>query len=81
MIYLHELIQLVSYDKVVSTAREQICKFTSEKEMFKHCAAVSSGLETAGLAFNGNNAHRHFVYLTRELTEDEVKFVFGEQTN
>lgn len=77
MIYLHELIQLVSYDKVVSTVKEQICKFTSKEEMHEHCASVAFGLENKGLAFNGNNAHRHFVYLTRELTEDEVKFVFG----
>jgi predicted nucleotidyltransferase len=77
MIYLYEQIQLVSYDKVVSTVKEQICKFVSEKEMHKHCAAVAFNLEAKGLAFNGTNASRHFVYLTRELSEDEVKFVFG----
>lgn len=79
MIYLHELIQLVSYDKVISTVKEQICKFTSEEEMHKHCSEIASGLEAKGLAFNGTNANRHFVYLTRELTEDEVKFVFNNQ--
>lgn len=33
MIYLYEQIQLVSYDKVISTVKEQIVKFASEKEM------------------------------------------------
>lgn len=79
MIYLHELIQLVSYDKVVSTVKEQIVKFDSEEEMHKHCAGVAFGLESKGLAFNGTNANRHFVYLTRKLTDDEIKFVFNNQ--
>lgn len=33
MIYLYEQIQLVSYDKVISTVKEQICKFVSKKEI------------------------------------------------
>ena len=77
MVYIHEKIELCSYDKVLSVAKEQIACFASEAEMHKHCAQVSEGLERKGMSFHGNNVSRYFEYGYRVLSDDEIKFVFG----
>ena len=78
MIYIYEKIELCSYDKIVKLVTEQISCFANEQEMHKHCSEVALGLESKWMAFNGKNASRHFVYTTREMGDDEVRFVFGK---
>ena len=64
-VVLFEKVDLVSFDKIISTVSETVKVFSSLEKMHKHCAKVAFDLEEKGLAFNGKNANRHFVYLTK----------------
>ena len=78
MIYIHEQVELCSYSKSIKVVSEQIACFANEQDMHEHCAKIVFALEDKGMSYNGKNDARHFVYSTRELSADEINFIFGK---
>lgn len=79
MIYVHYIYEIHhrATDVLVKT-EEKLVKFNDEKEWNETDRKQLQNLSANGLLYGAGQKARHYIDMTcRQLTPDEVKFVFG----
>lgn len=80
MIYIHYIYEIRhrATDILVKT-QEKLVKFENEKAWHEANVKQLQNLSANGLLYGPGQSARHYVDVNcRQLTQDEVKFVFGE---